>query len=376
MEFWRPGLRVWWRRDGEAQIGLDPPTILFGLTRADHTLLEALARADPQIDCWTVARRLGWKREAYLAFIARLPAHAVVGRPTKEATPAARYWSLVAATGSAHGTDRGSAAVIVDGVDRLGLLLVDAIAGAGLGTVYLHDGRAVAPHDLHPGGYLADDVGRPRARNAVHRLRPRHPQTQFYPARPPEYAGAVREEQPPRAPEEKGRPPQGRASRAGRRIYEPLLRGAHHGPAEAAEGVDLAVVVGDGAITPRRIKPYAALHTPVLPVTVGELDIAVGPLLAPPGPCLRCVHLHLTDADARWPALATQLAAEANPGIDPVVSQLAASVAGHQVTAIADGRPTAVAGVSLHVDGLHPVPRFRRWERHPRCGCALDHLAA
>src|SRR5690625_6209826 len=85
-KYWRPGLRVWWRCDGEAQLGLDPPAILFGLSHADHQLLEALAHADPQLDCWSVAQRLGWTRTSFTQFLRRLPPHALVDAPTAQAT--------------------------------------------------------------------------------------------------------------------------------------------------------------------------------------------------------------------------------------------------------------------------------------------------
>lgn len=366
MFYWRPGLRVWWRRDGEAQLGLDPPTILVGLTPADHTLLEALAMADPQLDCWTVAMKLGWKREDFLAFARRLPAHALVAEPTKNASPTVRYWSLAQAAGIPSSTARHTSKVIVDGVDFLGLELTDAIACAGLGTIFLHDPGPVLPHDVHPGGFLTDDVGRPRTEAATQRLRPRHPMTAIHPARPVTYS------LPPRS-----QTTQPEARTGERHLFDPVLRSAHPQVLpEVEEEADLAVVIAHGAIPPQRLRPYVETDTPVLPVTVLELDIMVGPLLAPPGPCLRCVYLALTDADPRWPALATQLAAEVNRGIDPVVTNLAASLASHQITAIADRRPAAVVGVSLHVDGMHPIPRYRTWQRHEECGCSLTHLAA
>lgn len=362
MKYWRPGLRVWWRCHGEAQLGLDPPTILFGLSRRDHELLEALANADPQLDCWTVAMRLGWNREAFAAFVGRLPPHALVDAPTAQATPAMRYWSVMETTGSPHSTSRFAATVLIDGLDALGIHLADAVCSAGIDTVLLHDTRPVLPHDVHPGGYHSDDVGRPRAQVAVHRLRPRHPMAGLHLYRAPAHPVAS-------APAPAGPRPTG----AG--VYAPGLRTAHPQPEEGTNA-DLAVVIAHGALEPRRTRPYSDRDVPVLPVTIRELDVMIGPLLAPPGPCLRCMHLTLTDADPRWPAIATQLASETNPGIDPLVTWLAASVAAHQVVAIADGRPAAVVGLSLHVDGLHPVPRFRAWQVHPGCGCHLQHLVA
>src|SRR5699024_7272103 len=269
------------------------------------------------LDCWSVAQRLGWKRASFTRFLRRLPPHALVDTPTTEATAVRRYWSLMEAAGAPHHTD---------------------------------------------------DVGRVREQAALHRLRPRHPMAKLRAGReaigdaaiPPARDRATSHAHP-------GRSPHG--------VYAPQLRAAH--PGSNAEGVaaTLAVLVAHGAVEPRRVRPYARRETPVLPVVLRELDVVIGPLLHAGGPCVRCLHLTLTDEDLRWPAVATQLASETNPGIDPVVSQLAAALAAHQVIAIADERPAAVVGRSLHVDGAHPVPRHRAWHPHARCGCQLAHLA-
>lgn len=369
MIYWRPGLRVWWRSDGEVQLGQDPPTFMFGLSTAEHALLDALAGADPQLDCWTIAMRLGWNRDRFAEFTARLPAHALVDAPTLQATPALRYWSVVETTGAEHSTSRFGSEVIIDGVTPLGMSVVDAMCRAGIDTVYLADTAPVAPHDVHPGGFLTDDVGLPRAQAAMHRLRPRHPMARIHVGPHPAY----RFETAPPNLSAAVTPETGSIRGA---LYSPSLRQAHPVEEPHVEGVDLAVVIGNGALPTRRVLPYERAETPILPVVVRELDVVIGPLLSPSGPCLRCVHLTLTDEDPRWPALATQMASETNPGIDPIVVELAAAVAAHQIVAFADGRPTALVGASLHVDGIHPVPRITKWSVHPDCGCQVEHLAA
>lgn len=360
MKYWRPGLRVWWRSESEAQLGLDPPTILFGLTRADHDLLDALAAADPQLDCWSVAQPLGWTRSRFATFLERLPAHALVEAPSPEVTAVSRYWSLAAAAGAPHSIRRYSARAAIDGAGPLGLKIAEGLLSAGVHTLFIHDPRPVSPHDVHPGAYSSEEIGHPRTGSAVARLRPRHPMSVIRPGRPPR-------------PE---RPPQEAPHRQDRReVYAPLLRGAHgEVPAEEA-GVDVALVVASGAVEPWRVQPHADAGTPVVPVTVRDLDVVVGPLLAHPGLCVRCMHLALTDSDPRWPAVATQVAAQAAPNLDPVVTSLAAATAVHQAVALMDGRPAAITGMSVHVDGVHPIPRFQRWQAHPRCGCHLEHLA-
>lgn len=360
MKYWRPGLRVWWRSETEAQLGLDPPTILFGLTRADHDLLDALAAADPQLDCWSVAQRLGWTRAKFAAFLRRLPAHALVDAPSPQVSAVSRYWSLAEAAGAPHSIRRHSARAALDGADPLGLQIAEGLLGAGVHTLFIHDQRTVSAQDVHPGAYVTEEIGHPRTRAALARLRPRYPMSFISPGRPPR-----REQRSPVAPHQEDLP----------QVYAPLLRGAHGEVPPKDAGVDVAIVVASGAVEPWRVRPHAEAGTPVVPVTVRDLDVVVGPLLAHPGLCVRCVHLALTDADPRWPAVATQVAAQATPNLDPVVTSLAAATAAHQAVALMDGRPTAITGMSVHVDGVHPIPRFQRWDAHPRCGCHLEHLA-
>lgn len=358
-KYWRPGVRVWWRSTGEAQLGVDPAAILFGLAPADHELLDALARADPRIDCWSVAHKLGWRKAAFAQFLARLPSHVLVDSPTADPTPMERYWSLMAAAGAPSTTQRGEAEVIIDGVDGLGIELASAVITAGVDDVAILDPRPVTPTDVHPGGFAVEDVGRERDLAAIHRLRPLHPMARLRHA--PRGLPAV----PPPAPVATGR----------RGVYSPSLRAAHPDPdGDPIASATLAVLIATGALESHRARRYSNRGIPVLPVVVGDLDIAIGPLLGAPGPCLRCMHLWFTDADPRWPAIATQLAAEGDPGTDPALLHLAVAIITHQVVAIADGRPSALVGASLHVDGLHPVPRHRSWQVHPRCGCQLTHL--
>src|SRR5690606_41266717 len=88
-----------------------------------------------------------------------------------------------------------------------------------------------------------------------------------------------------------------------------------------------------------------------LPVVARGVDAVVGPLVTPGrGPCGRCVDLHRTDADARWPAVATQLLGSPSRGVEACTALLAAATAVGQVLAFPDRRPVAAAGPSLAGD--------------------------
>src|SRR5690625_1740363 len=181
-KYWRPGLRVWWRGEHEAQIGVDPPHILFGLTQRDHRLLDALAYGDPQLDCWTIAQSQGWKHEEFGLFLTRLPDHALVDTSSVDPDPATKYWSVVDPSGSPTRTNRGGATVIIDGLDPLGWLVTDLACSAGLAAVGVRDDQPATSSDLHLGCYHSDDIGHTRGDRALTGLRKRHPRVAIHPA--------------------------------------------------------------------------------------------------------------------------------------------------------------------------------------------------
>jgi hypothetical protein len=96
----------------------------------------------------------------------------------------------------------------------------------------------------------------------------------------------------------------------------------------------------------------------------------VGPLVLPGrSSCLSCAHLHRTDADPHWPAVARQLAGE-RPRSSAVLSSIAACLAAGQVLDHIDGvaRPDTVDGtLEWRVGDL--AARRRTWPAHPNCGC-------
>src|SRR5699024_7804819 len=133
---------------------------------------------------------------------------------------------------------------------------------------------------------------------------------------------------------------------------------------------DLVVLVEQDVSDPVRLRPLLREDVAHLLVVAREVDVVVGPLVVPGrGPCGRCVELHRTAADDRWPALATQLLGTAPRGVDASSALLAAGTAVGQVLAHLDGRPVATAGTSLVVDPRRPVPRTEQWPVHPDCGC-------
>ncbi|WP_448073007.1 ThiF family adenylyltransferase [Georgenia yuyongxinii] len=325
----RPGLTVLWRGPGESQVGLDPrcAVVLDGLTPGDQRVVEHLSRGPTPADLQRVGRAVGVEPERVRDLVTRLEAAGVlVTAPTRPAwsltaaDPEEAYWSRLRADGdgAAVRASRASRGVAVVGLDRLGSCLAMFLAMGGVGTLLLDDESEVTEADL--GTFQPRDLGDRRAARAVAQLRAAFPR----------------------------------------------LRTS----APAGTRPDLVVTVSTAVADPvrlRRLRRAAVAH---LPVVVGEVSVVVGPLVVPGrGPCTRCIDLHRVDADPAWPALAAQLLTAAPAATPATLAQMGAALAAHQVLAALDDRAVTVAGATLEVSALDPVPLVRQWAPHPACGC-------
>lgn len=330
----RPGLTVLWRGAGESQVGVDPrcSVLLRGLTPAEQRVLEALVRAPTEADLLRLGRSADVAPERVRELVAALEAAHVLDPRTRPAWPLVEprpeeaYWSRLRPDGDGGAVvdARARASVGVVGLDRLGLTLAMSLAGAGIGTVLLEDGAVVKDADVGP--YHPRDVGGRRAEQAMGHLRSVYPHVRTSAA-----AGA--------------RP-------------------------------DVVVVVATAVADPVRLATLRRAGVTHLPVVVGDVEVTVGPLVAPGrGPCSRCVDLHRTDADPAWPAVATQLLTASPAPTEATLAMLGAALAAHQVLAAVDGRDVAVAGATLTVDALSPLPVVRSWTAHPDCPCEADGAA-
>lgn len=142
------------------------------------------------------------------------------------------------------------------------------------------------------------------------------------------------------------------------------------GDNELADRAALAVISAPWVVTPGRYLPFLRRDVPHLAIVFDDTGARVGPLVEPgSGPCLRCLDLARRDADAAWPVIAAQLAgrpaASCAPRAALDASALAASVIDDR---LAHGRsPLAAASFTLERPGA--LPRRRRHEPHPECGC-------
>ena len=142
-------------------------------------------------------------------------------------------------------------------------------------------------------------------------------------------------------------------------------RGVLGAPDEAA----LVVLVADWVVAPADHTRWLNRDVPHLPVVVSERSVEVGPLVEPGlGPCLYCVHLARTDADAAWPAVATQLLGRAPRELGALeVAETASFVARRVLERLAEG-PGAARSWRFDAGGGVSA---RTWGRHPGCRCAV-----
>ncbi|MDQ1294455.1 MAG: hypothetical protein QG608_2338 [Actinomycetota bacterium] len=241
-------------------------------------------------------------------------------------------WDLLAA--------RSHRCVRVIGAGRTGAALVGLLAAAGVGRLLVSDATPVTPQDLAPAGAGPQDVGDPRSHAAARAaLRPLLDL--------PHTSGSGT-----------GAPVPGPEPFAGR-----------------DEQVDLVVTVEHDVVDAIRAKGFE--RVPHLPVLTGPTGTVLGPLVLPErGPCLRCLDLHRSDRDPRWPRVLAELLSRrrveqrAGAPEETVLSALAAALAALQVLAFLDGcvAPPCL-GATLEIEAPHGLISRRPWPAHPSCDC-------
>lgn len=141
-------------------------------------------------------------------------------------------------------------------------------------------------------------------------------------------------------------------------------------PDELAEAVDLAVLVGDFALPPRRHGRWLRRDIPHLAVVIGDAETRVGPLVEPgEGPCVLCHELAAADADPAWPAIASQLLGLRAPAVSALVAAETAAIAARAAIARLERRERRLAGRVVHLDAVTGARRGERVAPHPGCAC-------
>lgn len=130
-----------------------------------------------------------------------------------------------------------------------------------------------------------------------------------------------------------------------------------------------AVVIGDFVLDPERRGRWLRRDIPHLPLVYGDSSVTIGPFIEPgSGPCLYCLELHRRDADAAWPAMASQLLGKISAAQTPFIASEAATIAARMI------RRRGIEGggeaMSLTLDCESGARTERSWQAHPECACA------
>lgn len=140
-------------------------------------------------------------------------------------------------------------------------------------------------------------------------------------------------------------------------------------PAQAGNCA-IAVIVADYVVPPHLHGTWLRRDIPHLPVIASDTDVTIGPIVEPgAGPCLHCILRHRTDADAAWPAIATQASSLARPPLPTLAIVEAAALAARLVRERVDGA-AASAHRSIAIDSDTGLRSYTDWTAHPECGCS------
>ena len=148
-----------------------------------------------------------------------------------------------------------------------------------------------------------------------------------------------------------------------------VRRAGHDDEGSAARA---AVLVADHVLAPRDAHRWLRDDVPHLLVRRGDATVDVGPFVHPGATaCSRCLDLDRTDADACWPALATQLWRRAAPPLPRLPRDLASALAVQRLRAeVGLPGPLVPATTALRVDAVTGAVSARETRPHPACGCA------
>lgn len=146
-------------------------------------------------------------------------------------------------------------------------------------------------------------------------------------------------------------------------------------PAEAQSSPAARLIGRLGEPRREELDPLVRSEEPHLLLRVVEGRVVVGPFVALGSTaCCRCVDAHLSERDPRRPLVVAQYADPAGQRLvpEPVSPTLLALGWAHAVddlVAFVDGREPVTWSGTLEFAG-GPVPRHRRFARHPHCGCS------
>lgn len=144
---------------------------------------------------------------------------------------------------------------------------------------------------------------------------------------------------------------------------------ARDSDAAASRDCDFAIIVSHFVVAPELHGLWLRRDVPHLPVVISDADVVIGPIVEPGvGPCLHCMQRYASEADAAWPAIATQLLGRTPAAESALVATEAAAMASRiTVHRLAGAASSVHESRSISLDT--GVVTVREWTPHASCGC-------
>lgn len=349
-----PGLRVARISETRIQVGSWPDCLVVGeLSEADLRLVSVLGRGvspavlqhEAALSGVTPARTNELLEVLSSVLVEAAGQPPLAGLRADRLEPDACHWSAAyQSDGHSIVARRAQAAVTVSGLGRTGSTIAQALAAAGVGTIFLHDGHPVRGADVSPGAYRLTDIGMNRARATRRQIRTIDPTVQTH----------------------------------------ILSSGVGDAPQSTGFGnrVDVVVLLSRDTVSAALTAALMSRDQPHLPVVRRERDHLVGPLVIPgQSACSACIE---SPASPR-----TNTFAEYGPGAGmPDTADDPSATSADEVSQAAACAGLAAMQVLLYLDGRNQpstwnsVLRLRsgdglltRHEAAPgtHCTCRLDH---
>lgn len=228
--------------------------------------------------------------------------------------------------------ERALRVVHLDSLDKVGLLLLDGLAAAGVGTVVTHDAAVISQEDIGTDGYPAGLLGHSRV----------------------EAANLILE-----------------ASQTTTR----LVRGEKLKDRQL-DRVDAAILVGQQVLNPKTYSRWINRQVPHLSLVFTTDGLAVSPVVTSgKTACLYCQHLWQQQQDQAWPVISAQLMTS-RMVFDDVANRLlgcglALQNALWALDAIGGFRNPSGSNQGFNYNlGLGKLS-VETWKPHPDCSCQL-----
>jgi hypothetical protein len=333
-----------WRDLNSLQIGLGEQRVIFNsLTPAQERLIAALYRgiADKQLprlmDDLGVDANIGQSLVEALEPLL-LKNTMPLKQPLTEDFVAGAFAEIIRASllNSSDGAtvlmERKFRTVHIDDLGGAGLALALGLASAGIGRLVSHDQSSVEPQDLGPSAYPSQMLGKPKF-EAIRALLASSPnQMSVVPG--------------------------------------------HKLTARNLESIDLAVIVAQQVIEPRRYVQWLNRDVPHLALVFEADRASVSPLVVPGrGPCLFCLEQARVSEDSSWPVVASQLVTSRKRLDDSASRLFCAGLAIQKILAQLDDvggfkqTHKELSGYQLELDS-GAITEFN-WAEHESCSCRL-----